>query len=61
MKIIVFLTQITCKFGPNGPVDNVSKLVEVMAWCPMMAFFMHVCVSWPNKFDVFLSYQNIYF
>ena len=27
------LIQISLKFVPNGPIDNKSALVQVMAWC----------------------------
>ena len=31
-KFCIFI-QISLKFVPKGPIDNMSVLVQVMAWC----------------------------
>ena len=33
MKVLYFLIKISSlKFGPNDPFDNISALVQIMAW-----------------------------
>ena len=49
---------ISLKFVPNGPIDNIEALVQIMAWRrpgdkplsePMMVrLSTHICVTWPQ-------------
>ena len=51
--------KISLKFVPNGPINNIPALVQIMAWChegdkplsePMMVSLpMHLCVTRPNE------------
>ena len=50
--------KISLKFVPKGPINNISALVQIMAWCrpgnkslpkPMMASLLtHICVTRPQ-------------
>ena len=50
--------EISPKFDPKGPVNNITALVQIMAWCwlddnpfhePMMVrLWMHVCITQPQ-------------
>ena len=50
--------KISLKFVPNGPINNISALVQIMAWCrpgdkplsePMMVRLpTHICVTRPQ-------------
>ena len=52
------LLQISLKFVPKGPINNISELVKIMAWClhrdkslsqPMMVRLLtHICVTRPQ-------------
>ena len=51
--------EISLKFVPKGPINNILALVQIMAWCrpgdkplsePMMVSLLtHICVSRPNS------------
>ena len=53
-----FPIKISLKFVPNGPIDNIPTLVQIMAWRrpgdkplfePMMVSFLtHICVTRPQ-------------
>ena len=53
-----FPIQISLKFVPKGPINNIPALVQMMAWCrpgdkplsePVMAKFLtHICVTRPQ-------------
>ena len=50
--------QISLKFVPKGPIDNIPALVQIMAWCrpgnkplsePMLIILLtHICVDRPQ-------------
>ena len=52
------------KFVPNGPINNIPALVQIMAWrCPgdkplsdplMVSLPMHVCITWPQGVSILL-------
>ena len=54
----LYLIKISQKFIPNGPIDNITAMVQIMAWCqpgakslsePMMAILpMHMCITRPQ-------------
>ena len=56
---IWILINISLKFVNNGQINNITALVEIMAWCrqgdnpssePMMfSLLMHICVIWPQQ------------
>ena len=51
------LIRILLKFVAEGPTDNKSALVQVMAWCRtgdkplseplMVSLLTHICITWP--------------
>ena len=55
---VIILIKISVKFVPNGPIDNIPALVQIMAWRrpgdkplsePMMARLpTHICVTRPQ-------------
>ena len=52
------LIEISLKFVPKGPIDNIPALVQLMAWCrpgdkplsePMViSLLMYICVTQPQ-------------
>ena len=58
MKMLEFRLKFSLKFVPKGPIDNISALVQKMAWRrpgdkplsdPMMASLpTHICVTRPR-------------
>ena len=59
--------QISLKFVPKGPIDNIPALVQIMAWRPpggkplsepmLIILLTHICVTWPqwvNKGWIFI-------
>ena len=52
------LIEISLKFVPKCPVNNIPALVQIMAWCrpgdkplsePMMVRLLtHICITWPQ-------------
>ena len=56
---IWILIKISLKFVPNGPINNIPALVQIMAWRqpgakplsePMMVSLRtHICVAWLNE------------
>ena len=52
------LVEISLKFVPKGPINNIPALVQIMAWCwpgdkplfdPMMIILLtHICVTRPQ-------------
>ena len=70
----IFLDETVCisieisrNFVPNGPIDNVPALVQVLTWCwtgerplsePMMvALLTHICVTLPQWQPHAISHQ----
>ena len=61
--------QILLKFVPKVPINNISALVQIMAWPqsgdkqssePMMVcLLMHICITWPQTWDDQNNFQNI--
>ena len=59
MKMCEFLFKISLKFVPNVPINNISALVWIMAWCQpgdkplsepiMVSFRTHICIIWPQR------------
>ena len=55
---VCILIKISLKFIPKGPINNISALVQMMAWRrpsdkplsePMMVhLLMHICITWPQ-------------
>ena len=52
------------KFVPKVPNDNISALVQIMAWRrpgdkplsePMISFLTHICVTWPQCVNAIYS------
>ena len=61
----IWISNIIClKFGPQGVIDNIPALVQIMAWCrpgnkplsePMIiSLLMHLCVTWSQWVNVTL-------
>ena len=58
MKMLTFRLKISLKFVPNGPINNISAMVQIMAWRrpgdkplsePMMVSLLtHICVTRPQ-------------
>ena len=50
--------EISLKFVPKGPINNVPALVQIMAWCRpgdkplsepvMVSLLTHIYVTWPQ-------------
>ena len=65
MKMYEYRLQISLKFVPQGPINNIPALVQIMAWRrpgdkplsgPMMVRLpMHICITRPQ----WVKYQNI--
>ena len=63
--------NISLNFVPNGPINNIPTLVQVMAWCrpgdqpssePMMVRLpTHICVTRPQWITVETLYSTIYY
>ena len=63
--------EISLKFVPTGPINNIPSLVQIMAWCrpgnkplsePMMVSSLtHVCVTWPQWVDMGMSHMAFLF
>ena len=56
-KNIWISINISLKFVPKGPIDNITGLVQIMAWHhsadkplsePMISLLMHICNTWPQ-------------
>ena len=55
---VKFSINISLKFVPRGPINNIPALVQIMAWCrpgdkplsePMMVRLLaHICVTRPE-------------
>ena len=55
---VIILIKISLKFVPNGPINNIPALVQIMAWCrpgdkplsePMtVRLTTHICVTRPQ-------------
>ena len=55
---VIILIKMSLKFVPNGPINNISALVQIMAWCrpgdkplsePMtVRLATHICVTRPQ-------------
>ena len=53
-----FFSNISLKFLPKGPIDNIPALVQIMAWRPpgdkplsepmMFTFLTHICINRPQ-------------
>ena len=68
------LIEISLKFVPKGPINNIPALVQIMAWCrpgdkplsePMMVSLLtHICVTRPQWFNaehlcfLWFKYEN---
>ena len=58
MKMYEFLLKISLKFVPRGPINNISTLVQMMAWrrtgdkplseAMMIILLTHICVTRPQ-------------
>ena len=51
--------KISLKFVPNGPINNIPALVQIMAW-RRPYFFMDICVTqpwWVKKRPELITYQ----
>ena len=66
---VVILIQISLKFVPKGPINNIPALVQMMAWgqpgdkplseAMMVSLLTHICVTWPQWVKPVL-YKHIY-
>ena len=53
-----FSNAFSLKFVPEGPINNIPSLVQIMAWCPlgeeplsepmMVSLLMHICIIRPQ-------------
>ena len=60
--------NISLKFVPKGPINNIPALVQIMAWCrsgdkplsePMMVSLLtHICVTWPQWVNTLRQRQD---
>ena len=60
--------KISLKFAPKGPINNISALVQIMAWCrpgdkplsePMMVCLLaHICVAQLQWVNTLMPRQN---
>ena len=68
-KNVRILIKISLKFVPKGPINKISALVQIMAWCrpgdkplsePMMVYLpTHICISrpqWVKKWKHFVQF-----
>ena len=54
----IFLTNISLKFLPKGPINNIPALVQIMVWLwpgdeplsesMLVSFLMHICLTRPQ-------------
>ena len=61
-------SQVSLKFVPKGPINNIPALVQIMAWrrpgdkplseAMMVNLPTHVCVSWPQWVNVTIVIHN---
>ena len=64
---VIILIKISLKFVPNGPIDNITALVQIMAWRrpgdkplsePMMVRLpTHICVTGPQWVKTHCDYR----
>ena len=57
--------EISLKFVPKGPINNIPALFQIMAWrrlgakplCEpiMVRLLMHICVTWPQWVNIFTT------
>ena len=51
IKNVLISIKVSLKFIPNGPINNIPALVQIMAWCPplsesmMIILLPHICVT----------------
>ena len=62
---VIISVKISLKFVPNGPINNIPALVQIMAWrrpgdkplseAMMVSLLTHICVTRPQwvKYDAF--------
>ena len=65
---VTILIEITLKFVPKGPINNIPSLVQIMAWRrpgdkllsePMMVCLpTHICVTRPQWVNIFIGIFN---
>ena len=68
-EIVWISINISLKFVPRGPINNIPTLVQVMAWCrpgnkplsgPMMVRLpTHICVTGPQWVNVLINYCSV--
>ena len=67
---ISILIKISLKFAPEGRINNIPALVQIMAWRRpghkplsepvMVSLLTHICVTWPQWVDKSIySYRSI--
>ena len=65
--------EISVKFVPKGPINNIQALVQIMAWCRpgdkllsetmLASLLMHICITRPQwiKSQYFMAVKISYF
>ena len=61
--------KISLKFVTEGPINNISTLVQIMAWgrqhdkplpeTMMVSLPTHICVTWPQWGDILLGFCTL--
>ena len=51
---VLIQIEISLKFVPKGPFNNISALVQIMAWCQ----WVHICVTRPQWVNTLRPRQN---
>ena len=69
-ETVIILIKISVKFVPNGPINNIPALVQIMAWRrpgdkplsePMLGRSLtHICVTRPQWVKIYSIVKNVF-